>query len=480
MDKVILWRPCIRGERLLRRWLVCLALLGPAAAIGAPALAQVPPSATGMQAAQDRVREAERAAAAARREAPPPSFAELLANISDPELNLRYAEGQVAQGRLDLAATTLERILLQRPDLDQVRLFYAAVLFRLDQLGESEQEFRLLQGRPLPAAQQAEVTRYLEMIADRRRPLKGSLSLSAGLHYDDNRNAYPSNKQFDVLGVRIRGTGDEEGDLGKLLIGAAEFTYDTGLQRTQELFGSLALYLDDQTNVDVLDTRAVLAQFGVRHRADFALLTPGIFLNYIALEGSKYVQDGGVRLRAERPVTSDLLGFVEVELGHEKFNNTRTLPFASEQSGRYWAGRLGGRYIVDPTLAIDGWYRLRDKDAIDYESYMGHQIAARVTKTLPKRAFVIVEGSVERQLYEDNDPFVSPAKRQDNDYAASVTYGQPLGELVSYATDDKLPDGWSDVIVSVTGEYQNTDSKIPNYDYDNWRAQVLLTKRWGF
>lgn len=443
-------------------------------------IAQVPPSAAGTQAAEDRIREAERAAEAARRQAPPPSFGELLANISDPELNLRYAEGQVAEGRLDLAATTLERILLQRPDLDQVRLFYAAVLYRLDQIGEAEQEFRILQNRPLAASQQADVQRYLKLIEDRRKPLKGSVSLSAGLHYDDNRNAYPTNKQFDVLGVRIRGNGDEEGDLGKLLIASGEFTYDTGLQRTQELFGSLALFLDDQTEIDELDTHAILAQFGVRHRADFAVLIPSIYVNYIGLDGEKYLQDGGVRLRAERPVTPDILGYGEVELGYEKFGDSRTLPFASEQSGSYWATQLGARYTIDPRLAVEGWLRYRDKYAISYESYEGYQLGLRATKTFQRSAFLIVEAAFERQFYEDNDPFVSGKRRTDNDFGIAATVGQPLGELVAYATDEKLPDGWSDVMLSFTGEYQNTESKIPNYDYDNWRAQVLLTKRWGF
>ena len=46
--------------------------------------------------------------------------------------------------------------------------------------------------------------------------------------------------------------------------------------------------------------------------------------------------------------------FGEVTLGHEKFNDTETLPFASEQSGRYWDFRLGGRYVVNPKFGIDG------------------------------------------------------------------------------------------------------------------------------
>jgi hypothetical protein len=464
----------------LIRPIVRYALMALGACCVAPAAAQVAPGVSGTQAADERVREVERGAEAARRQAPPPSFEQLLAGISDPDVNLRYAEGQVAQGRLDLAAVTLERILLTRPDLDQVRLFYAAVLFRLDQLAEAEQEFRILQGRPLPPEQRAEVERYLKLIAESRKPLKQAITVSAGLHYDNNRNAYPRKSQFDVLNVRVRGAGEEEDDIGKLLIGTYEFRYDTGLQRTQELFGNLSLYLDDQTEIDELDTRAALMEIGLRHRADFATLIPSVFLNYIDLENRKYVSDRGVRLRGERPVTDKFLAYVEGTIGYEKFSDTNTLPFASEQTGRYLAGRAGGRYALSPRLALEGWYEYRDKNAVPYETYTSHEIGGRAVRTLPRRAFVTFDASVERQSYEDPDPFVSNAERADTDWSVGATYGQPFGELVSYATDAALPEGWSDVIVSLSGEYQRTHSNIPNYDYDNWRAQVLFTKRFSF
>jgi len=460
----------------LLRLHISYAFIGLCAFVVAPAAAQITPGSV----AEDRAREVARGAEAARLQAPPPSFDQLLANISDPSLNLRYAEGQVAQGRLDLAAATLERILLTRPDLDQVRLFYAAVLFRLDQIGESEQEFRILQGRPLPASQMAEVERYLELIAERRQPLKQSVSLSAGLHYDDNRNAYPTNKEFDILNFRVRGNGKEEGDIGRLLIGTYEFRYDPGLQQTQEIFGDLSLYLDDQVEVDQLDARAALGQLGLRVRTDLATLIPSIFFNYIDLDQDKYLNDYGARLRAERPVSANLVAFGEVELGYEQFNNSDNLPFSDEQTGRYLGGRVGGRYVLDPRTAFDGWYRIRQKEAVGYETYVGHQFGARATRTLPRRAFVLLDASIERQLYDENDPFISTTNRQDTDWSLGATYGQPFGEIVAYATEASLPEGWSDVIVSLNGEYQRTNSNIPNYDYDNWRAQVLFTKRFNF
>jgi hypothetical protein len=37
------------------------------------------------------------------------------------------------------------------------------------------------------------------------------------------------------------------------------------------------------------------------------------------------------------------------------------------------------------------------------------------------------------------------------------------------------PSNWS-----VTGEYLNTESNIPNYEYHNARAQFFLTRRWEF
>ena len=83
-----------------------------------------------------------------------PAFAEItyeqiLAAPDDVQLNLDYARQEVASGRLQQAAAALERLLLNRPNWDAVRLFYGIVLYRLNDLEGTKRELRLLEGRDL-------------------------------------------------------------------------------------------------------------------------------------------------------------------------------------------------------------------------------------------------------------------------------------------------------------------------------------------
>jgi Flp pilus assembly protein TadD len=72
---------------------------------------------------------------------PPVTYADVLRDPDNIELNLRFARTRVNEGNVRGAAATLERILLIDPDLAQVRLFYGVVLYRLENLDEAEKEF---------------------------------------------------------------------------------------------------------------------------------------------------------------------------------------------------------------------------------------------------------------------------------------------------------------------------------------------------
>ncbi len=85
------------------------------------------------------------------------TYADVLQHPDDVELNYLYAQSQVESGDLRGAAATLERILLLAPDLARVRLLYAVVLFRLDNLNEAEREFRTVSELPMPDSLREEV-----------------------------------------------------------------------------------------------------------------------------------------------------------------------------------------------------------------------------------------------------------------------------------------------------------------------------------
>ena len=96
------------------------------------------------------------------------TFAQILADPDNIDLNFQYAKNQAAEGDLRGASGTLERILLINPDLPQVRLIYAIVLFRLDNINEAEREFRAVTGSNLSPNLRAEIAGYLKRIEQRR------------------------------------------------------------------------------------------------------------------------------------------------------------------------------------------------------------------------------------------------------------------------------------------------------------------------
>lgn len=411
------------------------------------------------------------------------SFDDVLASPDDAGLNFRYAQEMIQEGRLDVAATALERILILNPDLDRVRLLYAVVLFRLDSVDEAEVEFRLLQKRKLGRREAREVERYVALIEKRQQRVKGSATFSAGLHYDSNRTAFPENGVLQILGVPVAGLGREEDDWGQILVATVDFRAETDLQRAREVFLTFSSLLDNQHDIDRLDTFALLIDTGIVYEAPFATITPKLHLDTIYLGMTEYTEDiaGSIRL-SRRLFSPNFVAYLEGEIGHESFDNSADLPFASEQSGLYYGFTAGGGYAITRSLKLDAFYRYKNKEAnTDYEAYDSHLISGRLTWVMPRQMFVMLDGSVEWQKYDGPDPFISAETREDTDYGLSLTYGMPMSALALFRLDqDPMPQAVRDIVLSLSGGYFKSDSNVPNFDYENWRAQMLLTKRFDF
>ena len=142
----------------------------------------------------------------------------------------------------------------------------------------------------------------------------------------------------------------------------------------------------------------------------------------------------------------------------------------------------GGGYAITRSLKLDASYRYKNKEAnTDYEAYDSHLISGRLTWVMPRQMFVILDASIEWQKYDGPDPFISAETREDTDYGLSLTYGMPMSALALFRLDqDPMPQAVRDIVLSLSGGYFKSDSNVPNFDYENWRAQMLLTKRFDF
>ncbi len=416
---------------------------------------------------------------------PAVTLEEVLAAPDDPIVNLRYAHQLVKEGRLDLAASTLQRILLTDPELDRVRLFYAAVLFRLRNLDQAERELLALKGKALPSDLAEQVEHYIGRIAKERDPLDAHFQFTYGVQYDSNRNSFPTSGTYELNGFPVatgflQGSGEdvkEEDDFGLLGLATLAGRYDTGHQRAREVFARADVLLGRQFDVTDFNTEAVRLTGGMVYETDLATLIPSVRYDYVRLDGDGFVHDVVGRIRAEhRFPTRRYLGYGEAAIGYREYNSTVSTPFASDRDGYYLEGRVGTQVPINQKTQLDATYRFRYKDAEEqWEAYTSNGIRGRISYTLPINGFVALDALLDRRRYDENAPFTSPSARRDWFTRLQISFGVPLKDLLSTRN---LPETLANTVFLFAGTYVRQDSNLLQYDYDNVRLGMYLTTRW--
>lgn len=417
------------------------------------------------------------------------SYADVLAAPDDLDVNFRYARQQIEAGRLDRAGTVLERLLIARPDWNEVRLLYGVVLYRLGQHAEAELELAAVNAEALTREDRATLARFRALAAREQARISGSVGLTAGLHYDTNRNNFPLDGAFQIdlpdLGpTLVEGREGENADLGRYALVDGTVVRDTGLQRLSEVSVDAAALVDDQVEEDQLDALSGLIGVGALYGADFADIRPRVLVRHINLGDEPYLTSGEARLRAERRIGTDarLLAHVEATGGYEDFSGVDADPFAFESSGAFYALEVGARYVPVDRLRLSAQYRFTGKEAEqDYEAFLAHGIRVEAEYVVTPGLSVTGFGAYTRQDFDSPDPFVSRTTEQgDNEIAAGLGAFVSI-DTVLQAAGIEAPDAATrDLVLGLTGSFRQVESNIDNFDYRNFRLGVSLTKRFNF
>jgi tetratricopeptide (TPR) repeat protein len=121
-------------------------------------------------------------------------------------------------GRIDEAATALQRVLASQPGFLGARMELARALFEQGQLPEAREQFRFLLDQDPPASTRTVIERYLSVI-DRRQQPRGSewrWAVDLGGGYDSNANGSTAETTFlgFTLDPRNRETSSAFFELG--------------------------------------------------------------------------------------------------------------------------------------------------------------------------------------------------------------------------------------------------------------------------
>lgn len=435
-----------------------------------------------------RAKDAAAAAAVQRREQEgvrPVTFADVLKDPDNVELNFDYARTLVAQGDLKGASATLERMLLNNPDLAQVRLFYAIVLYRLDSLDEAERELTAISKLPMPDSLRQEINAYLGRISYRKQSTRYSASLSFGFSYDSNRNAAPRSGGVLFLDIPLSVPDNqrEHSDKSFLSIGSFRVRHDLGYQEKHEVFGGVTIYRQDDLHLNDQNLQSYSIDIGATYKSDWVNVTLQPLHTRLRQADQSYYEATGGRFRLDKKVDQDIQVYAEYGGVREHFRGITTSPSSVDRTGGRQDVKLGVTANITPTLQLNFEYdQIRKNARQSYVAYDGYALQGNLTYLMGGGQFVLFSASGERDNYDDPDLFVSSSTRHDTIMRLRGTYGAPLGYFADTVSGDKgtLPSYIADITFTGALEWLDNASNLPNYDYSNLRAQFLVTKRWEF
>ena len=423
-------------------------------------------------------------------------YADVLANPDDVATSLRWARHQVREGQLRGAAATLERVLLLEPALVPVRLLYAVVLYRLDDLAEAGRELDRISEGPMSAAERAEVDRYRRLVRRAARRTRYDASLTFGTQYETNRNTAPSSGTSLVqlgdtrLELDLTSDSREQDDVAIFGLTQVGFEHDLGFHEGHTLRGSFSVYLAGQDQLDEYDTRAYAAELGGRYRAGWGDLTSLLFGGLVELSSETFLKNVGIDLRLERrdgPRRSLRGGF---RIEWQDFDSVSQSVTSNEHTGTRFEAGVGATFRPNPVHQLDADLRWIVKDArgsatpgtSDVYSHDGPDLSARHTWLLGGGTFLLSEIGVARDSYWRPDRRItSKRSRRDLRVRASLAFGVPLQTLLATLLPEAtIPSVLSGVVMSIGVNHQLVESNIPNYEYDDTKTSLTFTRQWSF
>ncbi len=418
---------------------------------------------------------------------PPISYADILKDPDNVQLNFRYARQQIEKGNMRSAVATLERLLLINPDQPLIRLYYGAVLFRLDNSDEAEQQFQAVKEYPLDAETRARVDRYLKDIEQRRKTTRFSLSTSFGGQYDFNRNSASKWGTNLVLEVPT-GLEDEnrrKEDWAVIGSGTVSFAHDLGLQERHELNGSFTYYHDEQFNLAQLTTRSGTLTGGLTFRYPWFELAPMVILNKVGLSHERYSTSFGAQVAATIPIGRDWKINGGFRYANEKFYALTESTSAVLFSGPKWDYFAGASYAWSQAhrTIVSGKYTVKRARA-NYYAYRSYETSLSHAWLLGSGQFLTGSLATRWKYHREADSAVSDMTRHEFRVKTSLTYGVPVQTLLNWAYLTDLPDLVEDILHGWTwthsGEFLWQNSLLGNYDYKNIHWQSMMLRRWDF
>ncbi|WP_137391741.1 hypothetical protein [Rhodoligotrophos defluvii] len=411
----------------------------------------------------------------------PITYDQILQNPDDLRLSFAYARQEASKGNLQQSAGSLERLLLLEPEWDAARLFYAIVLYRLDDMDGAVRELAILRTRDLTADQRREVERYYHLATTRNAPTRLFGEWTFGFRHDTNPNLAPDGSTILFEDVPVDNEIDKDPDTAFYTSGRARLEHSLGTGNGDFLFFDTRGWLNEQFSFDKQDyISGRVRAGGTFFFGPFSVSPAGIYTG-LTLDGDHYLDEFGGELEIGFAVSPHLALKAEVIAVDQDYYKTSLSNVGSARDGLRLdaGGGFSWRPVQWNIFSLEAYYVDKEADDASF-AFDGPWGRASNLTLLGKGTYLLSQLTLWNFTYDAPDPrYSSTIIREDFRLKAKLAYGTPL-QTVADLFEAELPPTLGDMNFQISGSYTYQDSTIKNLDFENWSVEGLFTKRFSF
>lgn len=406
---------------------------------------------------------------------PAVTFEQIYANPDDQELNLNYARQQAAQGDLLSAASTLERLLFISPNWDSARLFYALVLYQLDDRSAAKRELALLDNRSLSPTQRTQANAYRKAMEE--PPAKGdapvkkfSGRLSVGVRYDDNVSSSITDTLLNVV---------NSGDEAVLVQASLNYTTPLGTDGLKFNAGVSGLANRHQTfsssDYDTFAARAGLSG----ELSDSLLWAVDAQVLQVNISSEKYLTQLGGRLSLTKSLNEQTKIWMRGAWYDQDYNDLPTTAQETTRSGEKITLTTGVSWRLENDVAFSLSAGYEDKSATNPAfAYDGIRVNGRAFKGFDSGLYLKARATYRMLKYDGtsfNNP--GPTRREDDHISGRVSGGASLYSLGNWMGMNP-GEKFENLFLETSVNFTDRSSNNPALNYENIGTDVKLI--WSF
>lgn len=386
------------------------------------------------------------------------SYAQIYDNPDDYQLNFDYARQEAQAGNLLNAASTLERLLFVQPGWHSARLYYAAILYRLDDVQAAMRELDLLDGQDLNAQQKSLKSKYRNIFsgnASSSHSSSGSIAGRVALGYSFDSNA---GNAFADNSIYFSKQDDQSWTLRGQITGETAQS-DAGLSFIGGLFGMMRRYND----FDIIDHEVIGGHVGLKLEREVHNLRANVLAQNVRIDGNDYFSRTGLGLNYAFDLDDMTSLFAGFTYWDEDFENLSLFIFDSLRSGdrKIFSAGIAKAFSAQTQGKVA--FELVSKDAsIALYRYDGWTLGLNGQHNFDNETYL-----TGRFKYSDFE--YDTLNQEEQRISAEIAYGVPLS---NFGMNNDLAGE-----VAITRTERNFTNFLAN-DYDNTGVELRLV--WDF